>query len=210
MWSTKNIQIDIVLSVVILPTFHTQKTYACPLQVSVLYCRPVGSSDKVMARCVKSQWPISLWSITYQPQSERYSNNIITKTMRHLRMMIKLQVGISVHASHDQLSIKRNQCMTIVELFSLYMSVYFVSTDSPSRGGDVAVYVWHKPTELAHSFLCCFCVCFFVFVALSTVFHSINFPENSPFSHSVLPVLSLPYWSFQLYISLWKSPSAVL
>ena len=31
-----------------------------------------------------------------------------------------------------------------------------------------------------------------VFMALSTVFHSINSPHNSPFSHSVLPVLSLP------------------
>ena len=25
--------------------------------------------------------------------------------------------------------------------------------------------------------------------------------KNSPFPHTVLPVLSLPYWSFQLYIS---------
>ena len=41
-----------------------------------------------------------------------------------------------------------------------------------------------------------------VFMALSTVFHSINSPNNSLLSHSVLPVLSLPYWSFQLYISL--------
>ena len=41
-----------------------------------------------------------------------------------------------------------------------------------------------------------------VFKALSTVFHSINSPDNSPFSDSVLPVLSLPYWSFQLYVSL--------
>ena len=41
-----------------------------------------------------------------------------------------------------------------------------------------------------------------VLVALSTVFHSLNSPDNSPFSHSVLPVSSLPYWSFQLYISL--------
>ena len=44
-------------------------------------------------------------------------------------------------------------------------------------------------------------VSIFVFIALSTVFHSINSPDNSPFSHSVLPVLFLPYWSFQLYIS---------
>ena len=45
-------------------------------------------------------------------------------------------------------------------------------------------------------------VCISVFMALSTVFQSINSPDNSPFSHSVLPVLPLPYWSFQLYISL--------
>ena len=30
-----------------------------------------------------------------------------------------------------------------------------------------------------------------VFMALSTVFHSVNSPDNSPPSHSVLPVLSL-------------------
>ena len=45
-----------------------------------------------------------------------------------------------------------------------------------------------------------------VFMALSTLFHSINSPNISSLSHSVLLVLFLPYWSFQLYISLWKSP----
>ena len=49
-----------------------------------------------------------------------------------------------------------------------------------------------------------------VFVTLSTVFHSINSPNNFPLSKSVLPVLFLSYWSFQLYISLWKSPSALI
>ena len=44
-----------------------------------------------------------------------------------------------------------------------------------------------------------------VFMALSTVFQSVNSPDNSPLSHSVLLVLFLPYWSFQLCISLWKS-----
>ena len=39
-------------------------------------------------------------------------------------------------------------------------------------------------------------VSFSVFMALSTVFHSINSPEKSPFSHSVLPDLSLSNWSF--------------
>ena len=48
-----------------------------------------------------------------------------------------------------------------------------------------------------------YCVLLFiyVFMAFSTIFHSINFPNNSLLSHSVLPVLFLPYWSFQLYIS---------
>ena len=39
-----------------------------------------------------------------------------------------------------------------------------------------------------------------VFMALSAVFHSINSPDNSPLPHSLLPVLFLPYRSFQLYI----------
>ena len=32
-----------------------------------------------------------------------------------------------------------------------------------------------------------------LFVALSAVFHFVNSPGNSPFSHSFLPVFSLPY-----------------
>ena len=63
----------------------------------------------------------------------------------------------------------------------------------------------HKPTEPAHSFYSAL-VSISVLLVLSTVFHSINYPDNSLLSHSVLPVLILPYWSFQLYVSLRKSP----
>ena len=45
-----------------------------------------------------------------------------------------------------------------------------------------------KPTELAHS-VYFVRVSVSVFTALSTVFHSINSPDNSPLSQSVLPVL---------------------
>ena len=76
-----------------------------------------------------------------------------------------------------------------------------VSAGSPSRGGDVTVYVKDTnqlslPTPF-HSAL----VSISVSMALSSLFHSINSPDNSPFSRSVLPVFSLPYWSFKLYIS---------
>ena len=70
--------------------------------------------------------------------------------------------------------------------------------------------LWHKPTEPAHAFFYSVLVSVSVFMALSTVFHSINFPDNSSISHSVLQVLFLPYWSFQVYISLWKSPPALM
>ena len=68
--------------------------------------------------------------------------------------------------------------------------------------GDDSLCPWHKPTELAHSFLISVLVSISVFMAPSTVFHSINSPEKSPCTHSVFPATFLPNWSFQLYISL--------
>ena len=81
---------------------------------------------------------------------------------------------------------------------------------SPSRGGDVAVYVFDINQPSLPTLFDSVLVSVSVFMALSTVFHSMNYPHNSPLSHSVLPVLFLPYWSFQLYISLRKSSSALI
>ena len=72
-----------------------------------------------------------------------------------------------------------------------------VPAGSPLRGGDVAVDVKDinqpsLPTPF-HSVP----VSIYVFLALSTVFHSTHSPDNSPRSHSVLPVLILPYRPFQ-------------
>ena len=71
-----------------------------------------------------------------------------------------------------------------------------VPAGSPSRGGDAAVCVFdiNQPSMHApsHSVLVSISVC----IALSTVFRSINSSDNSPLSHTVLPVLFLPYWSF--------------
>ena len=44
-----------------------------------------------------------------------------------------------------------------------------------------------------------------VFMDVSGVFHSINSPDNSPFSHSVLPVLPLCLIGSFNYISLCES-----
>ena len=77
-----------------------------------------------------------------------------------------------------------------------------VSAGSPSRGGVVAVCVFNKNQPSLPTPFYSVLVSISVFMVLSTVFHSINSPDNSPLSHSALPVLFLSIWTFQRYISL--------
>ena len=86
------------------------------------------------------------------------------------------------------------------------MTFATVSAGSPSCGGEVVVYVKDiNQLSLPPTHLYSVLVSVSVFItALSTVFHSINSPENSLLSPSVLPVLILSYWSFQLYTSIRK------
>ena len=88
-----------------------------------------------------------------------------------------------------------------------------VPVGSPSHGGGVVVYAFdinHPSLPIPfHSVL----VSLSAFMALSTVFHSIHSPDNSPLPHSVLPVLFLPYWSFStlyLFIKVSFSPDIIL
>ena len=58
-----------------------------------------------------------------------------------------------------------------------------VSVGSPSSGGDATVYVKDiNQPSLPTLFLYSVLVSISVFMALSTVFHSINSPDNSPFN----------------------------
>ena len=77
--------------------------------------------------------------------------------------------------------------------------------------GCYGLCLWHKPTELPHSFLFCSCVCFCLYVPFNCI-SSINSPDNFLLSHSVLLVLFLPYWSFQLYlfVKVSLSPDVIL
>ena len=71
---------------------------------------------------------------------------------------------------------------------------YGVPTGSPSRSGVVAVYVYFlTQTSWACPLLFILFLCLFLsFKALSTVFHSMNSPDNSLLSHSVLLLLFMP------------------
>ena len=68
-----------------------------------------------------------------------------------------------------------------------------VPAGSPSHGGDVMVYVTDINQPSLPTPFYSVLVYVSVFMALSTLFHSINSPDNSSLSHSVLLVLILPY-----------------
>ena len=74
-----------------------------------------------------------------------------------------------------------------------------VLTGSSSRGGDVAVYVFDINQPSLPIPVYSVLVSASVFMAPSNVFHSINSPDKSALSLSVLLVLFLPFWSFQPY-----------
>ena len=78
---------------------------------------------------------------------------------------------------------------------------------SPSCGGDVTVYVWHKPTELAHSFLFCSCVYFCLYGPFNCISFHKFFRHLFVFSlcscglSSALLVLSTVYLFMKVFLS---------
>ena len=69
----------------------------------------------------------------------------------------------------------------------------------------------HKPSELAH-FVYFVLMSVSVFMALSTVLYSINSPDNSQFSYSVLPILFLTFSALSaiyLFMKVSLSPDVI-
>ena len=81
---------------------------------------------------------------------------------------------------------------------------------SPSCGGDTAVYIFDINQPSLPTPFDAVLVSISVFMALSAVFHPINSPDNSLLSHSVLPVLFLLCWSFNLFMKVFFSPDIIL
>ena len=107
----------------------------------------------------------------------------------------------SIRSSHKH---HLSQFIILTSLILLCVVCFYtpVPAGSPSRGGDVKVYVYDMNQPSLPTPFYSVLVAIYVFMSLSTVFHSINSPGNPPLSHSVLLVLSLPCRSFQLYVCL--------
>ena len=128
-----------------------------------------------------------------------YLTNFIARFRVHIKVKFMLAYIHIIYYILYQLSI----CNYILYQLS-------VPVGSPSRGGDVAAYVFNLSQPSLPTPFYSALVSVSVFMTLSTVFHFINSPNNSLLSHSVLLVSFLPYWSFQPYISLWKTLSALI
>ena len=120
-----------------------------------------------------------------------------------------LSLSLCLFLSVSQISVSVSICLSLsLSISDLCLCpklpCSLVPTGSPSRGGDVAVYVFDVNQPSLPNPVYSVLVSISVFIALSTVFHSITSPDSSPLSHSVLPVLFLPYGPFS-YISLYES-----
>ena len=89
----------------------------------------------------------------------------------------------------------------------------WVPVGSPSRGGDVEVYVFDINQPSLPTPFYSVLVSGSVFTALSPAFHSIHSPDNSPLFHSVLLVLiclSGPFNCIYLSMKVSLSPDIIL
>ena len=88
-----------------------------------------------------------------------------------------------------------------------------IPMSSPSHGGDVLAYVfWHKPTELAYSFLFCSCVCFCLYGPLNCISFHIFSQQLSAFSLSSSSLISaiLALSTVYLFMKVSLSPDVIL
>ena len=109
-----------------------------------------------------------------------------------------------------------NSLQTLLLMFSVFVfedtgKCGLQPTGVPSCGGDVAVYIFDinqpsMPTPF-YSVL----VSVFIFMAFSTIFHSINSPDKSLLSHSVPLVLFPPFLVLStIYLFMTVSPNESL
>ena len=86
----------------------------------------------------------------------------------------------------------------------------WVTTGSPSPGGDVTVCVFDINQPSLPTPFYSVLVSISVFMALSTVVHSIDSPDNSPLSHSRLIFALLVLSTIYLLMTVSFSPDIVL
>ena len=86
-----------------------------------------------------------------------------------------------------------NVCFAVTQCITLARRLIAVPAGFPSRGGDVAGYVFDRNQPSLPSPFYSVLVSVSVLMALSFVFNSINPPDNSLLFYPVPPVLCLPY-----------------
>ena len=156
---------------------------------------------------------------------DRYLAKLICQSEGSERSICRMTVGVLLKSLSHLLKLWHN-CNN--RHLSVWQNCEICTLDSSGRTVENGFDITVSPRELTFSsWGCCVnvtdinqpslptsfysvLVSVSVFMALSTLFYFIHSPANSSLSHSVLLVLVLPYLSFQLYISLSKSPSTLI
>ena len=135
--------------------------------------------------CLRAAHTESVWvSAMFSPQR-------FCKTFRHLggqleiiRLVTILQNLTSVHVPIVfELDNTYHQVMSAFLILTVTFPGPVVSAGSPARGGDVAVYVFEINQSSLSTLFYSIPLSISVFMTLSTVFQSMNNPDNSLLSH---------------------------
>ena len=140
-----------------------------------------GFVDTHRVLSIYAFFPVGLWIPTGSYQYMLFSVGLWIPTGSYQCMLFFMDLWIPTE-SYQYL-------LFFVGLWILAGSLRTVPEGSPSRGGDVAVDVIDINQPSLPTPFSSVVVSISVFMTLSTVFHSIHFPEDSPLSHSVLPRL---------------------
>ena len=174
---------------------------------SVVPQRPLRLRDRWRRR---RWWWWWWWWHRMQSYGLRLQRHVSSEGFWPRSRLIELIIPFALLGDVDSSQLTTRECLILLRccfVFHLFACLPLVFFSFGLRGltftwwgccglwwGCCGLCLWHKLTELAHSFFFySVLVSVFVFVALSIVFLSINSPDNSPLSHSVLPVLMLPY-----------------
>ena len=182
-----------IISVIIVNRISLTSTYRCPLVVQL--SEPSQASDTILL-CSPQCPLISKWS----PCPTAIYAKCLRGSLGGTEEWVTAIPVLTLKGALSVVVVNYHSDPYLSFFLSFFLS--FVPAGSPSRGGDVLVCVTSikQPSLPTHFYYVVVSVS--LFMALSTLFHCINSPDNSSLSHSGLPVSILPYRSFQLYISL--------
>ena len=163
-------------------------------------------------RHARTCWP--QWCLAVSPASGGRSHYVVPAAHWNRHQYWSSHASSVTSINEASLQLKSRSCTgrhRWWQVLCSYQSTWGLTSPDRSHSGEVTVYVYdiNQPI-LPTSFLVCSHVCVCLCGPFSCIsFHKFSW-QLSVFSLCSCGLISAFNWSFQLYISLWKSPSALI